>query len=118
MPSDRKLKVRNFNEKEVSNEDLRKLFSKIGELKICAFDRNKFGEFIGSATVLYENPGDAKKAIAEYNGAYLDEKVLLVEYDMVKRPSSSTAGQGKTPIKVQKFNPSNKGKTLDLSKQR
>ena len=53
MPSDRRLKVRNFNEKEVSNEDLRKLFSKIGELQTCVFDRNNFGEFLGSATVSY-----------------------------------------------------------------
>ena len=53
MPSDRRLKIRNFNEKEVTNEDLRKLFSKIGELKTCVFDRNNFGEFLGSATVSY-----------------------------------------------------------------
>ena len=114
MPSDRRLKIRNFNEKQVTNEDLRKLFSKIGELKTCSFDRNNFGEFLGSATVSYQQPDDAKKAIAEYNGAYLDEKVLLVEYDMVKRPPSKTGGNG--PIRVQKFNSSNKGKTLDLSK--
>jgi len=38
---------------------------------------------LGSATVTYQTPEDAKQAIVEYNGAYLDEKVLVVEYDMM-----------------------------------
>ena len=99
MPSDRRLKVRNFNEKDVSNDDLRKLFSKIGELKTCVFDRNNFGEFVGSATVCYQNPADAKKAIQEYNHAHLDEKVLIVEYDMVRRPPNK-GGSGAAPVKL------------------
>jgi len=32
--------------------------------------------------VVYENADDAKKAIDEYNGALLDDKVLTVEYDV------------------------------------
>jgi RNA recognition motif-containing protein len=62
----------------VSNEDLVQLFSKIGELSTCSFDRDNFGEFIGSATVCFKDPIDAKKAIEEYDGAYLDEMVLSV----------------------------------------
>ena len=31
----------------------------------------------------FEKPEDAVKAIEDYNGAYLDEKVLVVQYDMV-----------------------------------
>ena len=86
MPSNIRLKVRNFDDRQVSNDDLRKLFAKIGELKTCVFDRNNFGNFLGSATVSYQNPQHAKQAIDEYNGAWLDEKVLTVEYDMVLRP--------------------------------
>ena len=37
---------------------------------------------MGFATVVYENAEDAKKAIDEYNGALLDDKVLTVEYDV------------------------------------
>jgi RNA recognition motif-containing protein len=36
---------------------------------------------LGSATVVYDKPEDAKKAIEEYHGAYLDDKILTVEYD-------------------------------------
>jgi len=60
QPSNTRLKVRNIDEKQVTNDDLKKLFAKIGELKGCRFDRNGFGQFLGSATVTYENPGDAK----------------------------------------------------------
>jgi RNA recognition motif-containing protein len=62
---------------------------------VCRFDRNEFGQFLGSATVTYEKPNDAAKAISEYHGAFLDDKVLTVEYDMVPqvtkvaRPQSS-----------------------------
>lgn len=31
---------------------------------------------------MFENAEDAKKAIEEYNGALLDDKVLTVEYDV------------------------------------
>lgn len=81
--SDVKLKVRNIDEKQVTNEDLKKLFEKIGDLKVCRFDRNGFGQFLGSATVTYVRPECAKKAIDEYHGAYLDDKVLTVEYDYI-----------------------------------
>ena len=45
------------------------MFEKIGKLKQCKFDRNEFGQFLGSATVVYERPEDANKAIEEYHNA-------------------------------------------------
>ena len=48
----------------------------------CKFDRNEFGQFLGSATVTYEKPEDAKSAIDEYHQAMLDNRVLTVEYDL------------------------------------
>lgn len=53
----------------------------------CAFDRNEFGQFLGSATVIFENIEDATKAIEEYHGAQLDDKVLTVEHDIFVRPA-------------------------------
>ena len=41
----------------------------------------------------YERFEDAKQAIDEYNGAFLDEKVLVVEYDMVVNRSDTKPGQ-------------------------
>lgn len=37
---------------------------------------------MGSATVVYEKEDDAAKAIEEYHGATLDERLLTVEYDL------------------------------------
>ena len=125
--SDRRLKVRNIDEKQVTNDDLKKLFAKIGELKVCRFDRNEFGQFLGSATVTYERPDFAKQAINEYHGAFLDDKVLTVEYDTVPqmtkvaRPSSggsNTTNPGSARsggIHVRK-GPSGNGKTLRVNK--
>ena len=48
----------------------------------CSFDRNEFGQFLGSATVIYEKPESAKTAINEYNQAMLDNRVITVEYDL------------------------------------
>jgi len=67
----------------ISHLFLQKLFSKKGELAVCKFDRDDFGNFLGSATVTYKKADDAKQAIHEYNGAFLDDKVLTVEYDVV-----------------------------------
>ena len=58
------------------------MFEKIGKLNQCRFDRNEFGQFLGSATVVYENIEDANKAIEEYNNAQLDDRVLTVEHDI------------------------------------
>ena len=52
---------------------------------MCRFDRNEFGQFLGSATVTFERPEDAKRAVNEYNGAYLDDRVLTVEFDFIQQ---------------------------------
>lgn len=72
------------------------MFEKIGKLNQCRFDRNEFGQFLGSATVVYEKPEDAAKAIEEYNNAELDKRVLTVEYDVkaiVRAPKLIKAGK-------------------------
>ena len=89
---------------------MRKLFDKVGKLRECKFDRNSFGQFLGSATVVYEESKDAAKAIDEYHGAYLDDKLLTVEYDI------------KNLVRVPKIRSGNQiskvGKTLSLHPRR
>ena len=46
----------------------------------------------------YERFEDAKQAIDEYNGAFLDEKVLVVEYDMVVNRSDTKPGQAMSKL--------------------
>lgn len=97
---------------------MKKLFLKIGDLKVCRFDRNEFGQFLGSATVTYEKPKDATQAINEYNGAYLDDKVLTVEFDnvmtLVKKPVTNVSGKHDSGLKPQRPR-SGKGQTLRLN---
>eukprot|EP00347_Sterkiella_histriomuscorum_P020737 403336668 len=108
----RKLKVRNIDEKQVTNEDLKvqssiiklillqRLFEKLGTLKECKFDRNNFGQFLGSATVVYDKPEDAQEAIQQYHGAQLDDRILTVEFDrpviVPKVRANNAIGKGKT----------------------
>ena len=108
------------------------MFAKIGELVVCRFDRSDFGQFLGSATVQYRRPEDAKRAIEEYHEAYLDDKVLTVEYDMVPQNTriltsgggdggsthGSSAGKGPTLRKAHSGGPGGKGKTLRLKEMR
>jgi len=115
----RKLKASNFDDKKVSNDDLKvricilcfqTLFSKIGPLLKCVFDRNEFGQCFGSATIVYEDPSDAAKAIKEYHGASLDERLLSVQYD--------TSHLVKKLPKTITIERPNKAKTLSLGGRR
>jgi RNA recognition motif-containing protein len=52
---------------------------------------------MGSATVVYEKEEDASKAIEEYHGATLDERLLTVEYDLsALARKAGIASKGKT----------------------
>ena len=67
----------------------------MGKLKKCMFDRNEFGVFKGTATIIFENSEDAAKAIKEYHGAYLDDKLLTVEYvPILKKVTGKTLRVG------------------------
>ena len=79
---------------------------------MCRFDRNEFGQFLGSATVTYERHEDAKRAISEYHGAFLDDKVLTVEFDMVPGVARPHARSNDGPQIQHRNNSSGKGKTL------
>lgn len=82
--SDVRLKVRNIDNQKVKNDEIRKLFESMGELVMCKFDYSNFGMFLGSATVQYKKPEDAKKAIQEYHEGELDGKVITVENDILQ----------------------------------
>lgn len=66
----------------------------------CIFDRNQFGQFLGSATVIYERAEDAQKAIQEYHNAQLDDRILTVELErpvvVPKIKGGNAIGKGKT----------------------
>jgi len=68
--------------------------------------------------VTYEKPKDATQAINEYNGAYLEDKVLTVEFDnivaLVKKPAGNVSGKNDSGMKAQKQR-SQKGQHLNLN---
>lgn len=89
------------------------MFEKHGPLKICSFDRNNFGQFLGSATVEFKRPEDAKAAKEDYHGGTLDDRVLIVDYDLVKT-TINPEEQKKEPVIRKDGNANHKGKTLKV----
>jgi RNA recognition motif-containing protein len=71
--------------KDVTNNDLREIFSKCGNLKRCGKNWDRMGYSLGTAIVQFEDTADAKQATKEYNSKILtldveiDEKTIKVE---------------------------------------
>ncbi|KAI9160313.1 hypothetical protein LWI28_007011 [Acer negundo] len=63
----------------VTNEDIRELFSEIGELKRYAIHYDKNGRPSGSAEVVYTRKSDAFVALNRYNNVLLDGKPMKIE---------------------------------------
>ncbi|KAH0983582.1 hypothetical protein GBA52_010759 [Prunus armeniaca] len=63
----------------VTNEDIRELFSEIGELKRYAVHFDKNGRPSGSAEVVYTRRSDAFAALKRYNNVLLDGKPMKIE---------------------------------------
>ncbi|XAR73545.1 hypothetical protein NMG60_11007546 [Bertholletia excelsa] len=63
----------------VSNEDIRELFSELGELKRYAVHYDKNGRPSGSAEVVFARRSDAFQALKRYNNVVLDGKPMKIE---------------------------------------
>ncbi|KAJ0099867.1 hypothetical protein Patl1_21236 [Pistacia atlantica] len=63
----------------VTNEDIRELFSEIGELKRYAIHYDRNGRPSGSAEVVYTRRSDAFAALKRYNNVLLDGKLMKIE---------------------------------------
>uniref|UniRef100_A0A5B6YZA5 Putative RNA-binding family protein isoform 2 n=1 Tax=Davidia involucrata TaxID=16924 RepID=A0A5B6YZA5_DAVIN len=63
----------------VTNEDIRELFSEIGELKRYAVHYDKSGRSSGSAEVVFARRSDAFQALKRYNNVQLDGKPMKIE---------------------------------------
>ncbi|CAJ2640717.1 THO complex subunit 4D [Trifolium pratense] len=75
---DTKLYVSNLD-RGVTNEDIRELFSELGELKRYAVHYDKNGNPTGSAEVVYNRRSDAFAALKRYNNVLLDGKPMKIE---------------------------------------
>ncbi|KAI6670622.1 hypothetical protein NL676_005507 [Syzygium grande] len=63
----------------VTNEDIRELFSEIGDVKRYAVHYDKNGRSSGSAEVVYTRRSDAFAALKRYNNVLLDGKPMKIE---------------------------------------
>ncbi|KAF7831105.1 THO complex subunit 4D [Senna tora] len=63
----------------VTNEDIRELFSEIGDLKRFAVHYDRNGHPSGSAEVVYTRRSDAFAALKRYNNVLLDGKPMKIE---------------------------------------
>lgn len=76
----------NYLPQTMTQEDIRSLFSSIGEVESCKLIRDKVtGQSLGYGFVNYVRPEDAEKAINTLNGLRLQNKTIKVSY---ARPSS------------------------------
>ncbi|KAL5573999.1 hypothetical protein UlMin_023596 [Ulmus minor] len=63
----------------VTNDDIRELFSEIGDLKRYAVHYDKTGRSSGSAEVVYTRRSDAFAALKRYHNVLLDGKPMKIE---------------------------------------
>ncbi|XP_057289313.1 ELAV-like protein 3 [Hydractinia symbiolongicarpus] len=77
----------NYLPQEMTEEELRTLFSSVGSLESCKLIRDKVTKAsLGYAFVNYQDPRDARKAIRSLQGMKLTTKTIKVSY---ARPSSN-----------------------------
>ncbi|XP_063232630.1 ELAV-like protein 4 isoform X2 [Bacillus rossius redtenbacheri] len=76
----------NYLPQTMTQEDMRSLFSSIGEVASCKLVRDKLtGQSLGYGFVNYSRSEDAEKAISSLNGLRLQNKTIKVSH---ARPSS------------------------------
>lgn len=79
----------NYLPQSMSQEEIRTLFSSIGEVESCKLIRDKstINQSLGYGFVNYVKPEDAQRAIKSFNGLRLQNKTIKVSY---ARPSSES----------------------------
>uniref|UniRef100_UPI003AAB2189 ELAV-like protein 1 isoform X6 n=1 Tax=Centroberyx gerrardi TaxID=166262 RepID=UPI003AAB2189 len=78
----------NYLPQNMSQEELRSLFSSVGDVESAKLIRDKVaGHSLGYGFVNFVNPSDAERAISTLNGLRLQSKTIKVSF---ARPSSDT----------------------------
>ncbi|KAI4322160.1 hypothetical protein L6164_021880 [Bauhinia variegata] len=80
----------------VSNEDIKELFSEVGDLKRCGIHYDRSGRSKGTAEVVLSRRADAVAAVKRYNNVQLDGKPMKIEIvgTNVATPAVTPAANG------------------------
>uniref|UniRef100_A0ACD5TZC5 Uncharacterized protein n=2 Tax=Avena sativa TaxID=4498 RepID=A0ACD5TZC5_AVESA len=75
----------------VSSEDIKELFSELGDLKRCSIHYDRSGRSKGTAEVIFARRGDAYAAMKKYNNVQLDGKPMKIEVLGTNTPTAPAA---------------------------
>ncbi|CAN6284721.1 unnamed protein product [Urochloa humidicola] len=89
----------------VSNEDIKELFSELGDLKRSSINYDRSGRSKGTAEVVFARRADAVAAVKKYNNVQLDGKPMKIEIVGTNTPTAAAAlpvingGQARNAVK-------------------
>ncbi|KAL6907475.1 hypothetical protein ACP4OV_002514 [Aristida adscensionis] len=75
----------------VSNEDIKELFSELGDLKRSSINYDRSGRSKGTAEVVFARRTDAVAAVKKYNNVQLDGKPMKIEIVGTNTPTAAAA---------------------------
>ncbi|CAL9119626.1 unnamed protein product [Musa textilis] len=77
----------------VSNEDIKELFSEVGDLKRYSINYDRSGRSKGTAEVVFARSADALAAVKRYNNVLLDGKPMKIEIIGTNIPTPAVVPQ-------------------------
>ncbi|PAN50320.1 hypothetical protein PAHAL_9G512300 [Panicum hallii] len=95
----------------VSNEDIKELFSELGDLKRSSINYDRSGRSKGTAEVVFARRADAVAAVKKYNNVQLDGKPMKIEIVGTNTPTAAAAlpaingGQARNTVNAVKSAP-------------
>jgi THO complex subunit 4 len=75
----------------VSNDDIKELFSELGDLKRSSIKYDRSGRSMGAAEVVFARRADAVAAVKKYNNVQLDGKPMKIEIVGTNTPTAASA---------------------------
>lgn len=87
---------------DVTDEDVKEIFERIGPVRSCTVNYNSSGKSTGTATVVFAKKSDAELAVEEYDEAEVDGKPMRLKLvgSLVSAPVVVKKKQAQSPIVI------------------